>query len=259
MSRPFLFCLFGFIVVSHPVSALPDGWGGTVVAAARKPLATSREDEENLIGEAAISIYRRWELGGPFAFQLTAFAAADRETAQRDYNLTNSLGLGASVRYTTECCGIFSLVAQTLLEEEVQTNSRESGVKAGADHGIYKKVAGEWSAPRVFSGWSNIRFPGALAGEAGNWVAQGRYELSQGFEMRPFGAAPAIFGGLGGTVDHEGLSYNNKYVFDAGARLVWKVKQASISIDARGIRDRRYKSDELFTGMQYRLGLRWPF
>lgn len=258
MARSFIPFLF-LLAMPQILWALPGGWGGVIVAGVRDPLETSAADSGNLVTETSFSLYRQFELSEKVSFRITGRIAGNREEARRSFNLTNSVSLGGAMRYTSGCCGVFSAGIQYAWEEEVSTGATETGLKAGFDHGIYKKIAGEWTSPRVFSGWSNIRFPGALAGTAEDWVAQGRYELSQGFEVRPLGAAPSVFGGVGGTLDREGLSFNNKFVLDAGGRLSWKIKSASISLDARVIRDRRFLSDELFVGPQFRLGLRLPF
>ena len=252
--------LFSFqFILMGKAFALPDGWGVVASGGIVSPLVTSEADEGNLSAELIFQAARTWEVSDRWSGQLFGVAQIDRETAGRDFNLTNKGTVGAAVRYGSECCGFFSSGVRYTFEKQVASELVTTGVQFGFDHGVWKKVAGEWSAPRVVSGWSNVRFPGSLGGEFENWVAQGRYEISQGFEPRPLKAAPSLYAGLGFTLDAEGLSYNNKLVLDMGARFSWKIEETSVSLDIRAMRDRRFLSDEQYIGRQIRLGFRRVF
>ncbi|MEM9716036.1 MAG: hypothetical protein AAF826_05910 [Pseudomonadota bacterium] len=239
--------------------ALPEGWDGVISGGITSPLVTSEADEENLSGELIFQLSRTWDLSEKWSVQTLGVLQFKRETAERDFNLTNKGTVGAIIRYQFECCGAVSSGLRYTYEKQVSSGLETTGLQFGFDHAVWKKVAGEWSAPRVVSGWSNIRFSGSLGGEFGDWVAQGRYEISQGLEARPFKAKPSIYSGVGFTLDREGLSYNNKLVLDVGARLSWVIGETSVSLDIRLLRDRRFKSDELFVGRQIRLGFRRVF
>jgi len=241
------------------VMALPDGWGLVASGGITQPLVTSEEDEGNLSAELILQGSRTWALSDRFSAQALGVVQAKRETAAREFNMTNKGTAGLILQFKPECCGTFSSGFRFTFEKQVTSGLETKGIQFGADHAIWKKVAGEWSAPRVFSGWSNIRFPGSLGGRAKDWVAQGRYELSQGLEARPLTARPSLFGGVGFTLDREGESFNNKLVLDLGARFSWKIGETSVSLDFRGMRDRRFLSDELYTGHQIRLGFRRVF
>lgn len=255
---PFLIWIYGLIA---PVMgmALPDGWDAVASGGVTSPLVTSPEDEGNLSGELIFQLTRNWKIVEDASFQILGVAQSKRETAGRDFNLTDKASLGTVIAYKADCCGTFSSGFRYTYDRQIRTGDVAAGVQFGFDHAVWKKVAGDWDAPRVVSGWSNIRFPGSLGGEVQNWVAQGRYEISQGLVMRPFGAKPSLYGGVGFTLDHEGLSYNNKFVLDAGARLAWNVGETSLSLDFRVLRDQRFLSDELYTGRQIKLGFRRVF
>ncbi|MEO0342603.1 MAG: hypothetical protein AAF198_04125 [Pseudomonadota bacterium] len=239
--------------------ALPDGWGLVAAGGVKSPLVTSEADKDNLSSELIFIGTRDWDLPGQWTLQALGVAQFERETAGRSFNVTDSATLGLVVRYRMVCCGTVSSGVRYGYEKQIPTGLETTGVQLGLDHVVYKKIAGEWSAPRVVSGWSNIRFPGSKGGDVEDWVAQGRYEISQGFEIRPLSAAPSLYFGLGSTLDKEGLSYNNKFVADIGGRLSWKLGKTAVSFDIRMLRDRRFLSDELYIGRQIRLGFRRVF
>ena len=261
MRRSFwaLACLFLGCFSPASVAALSGTSSAVASGGTKKPLVISEDDVGNLSSEFLFLATRTWNIDERWSLQTLASFEVERERADRDFNETNAVTFGGVLRYTFDCCGTVSSGLRYTREVQVNNGSENWGLKFGADHVVFKKVAGEWTSPRIFFGWSNIRFPGALGGDHKDWVAQGRYEISQGFEARPFSAMPVLYTGLGFTVDREGLSYNNKLVADAGLRFSWKVKKTSITLDFRGIRDRRFVSDELFLGHQIRLGFRHVF
>lgn len=230
------------------------------------PNSVLPSDRRNLNAEASVT--QLWTFKDAIGYGdavIYTTLSAERDTADNNYASKQNVSWGAKLKFRLFKAANLSFGVRYDFDNRDLWGGLYKNLVLTGDYGLWRHLAPAQNGdPMLLSGWANLRYPGGSdASNDGNWVSQGRADLSR--EIRAFhkgGKSPRlyVFGGLGFGSDSTGFVYNNKVKLDAGARLRWKVAQrGGLNLSLRYLIDRRVISDETHHGPV--LGLSWyvPF